>query len=123
MELFDLHVHSVFSDGRDTPRDIVISAIEKGIKTLGFSDHSYTEFDERYCIQRNKQAEYIRTINELKNEFSDKIEILCATEQDFYSTAPTAGYDYVIGSVHYVLIDGKYIPFDETATRPPPPIY
>lgn len=115
MELFDLHVHSVFSDGRDTPRDIVISAIEKGVKTLGFSDHSYTEFDERYCIQRNKQAEYIRTINELKNEFSDKIKILCATEQDFYSIAPTAGYDYVIGSVHYVLIDGEYIPVDETA--------
>ena len=115
MELFDLHVHSVFSDGRDTPRDIVISAIEKGVKTLGFSDHSYTEFDERYCIQRDKQAEYIRTINELKNEFSDKIEILCATEQDFYSTAPTVGYDYVIGSVHYVLIDGEYIPVDETA--------
>ena len=69
MELFDLHVHSVFSDGRDTPRDIVISAIEKGVKTLGFSDHSYTEFDERYCIQRDKQAKYIRTINELKNEF------------------------------------------------------
>ena len=115
MELFDLHVHSVFSDGRDTPRDIVISAIEKGVKTLGFSDHSYTEFDERYCIQRDKQAEYIRTINELKNKFSDKIEILCATEQDIYSTAPTAGYDYVIGSVHYVLIDGEYIPVDETA--------
>ena len=115
MELFDLHVHSVFSDGRDTPRDIVISAIEKGVKTLGFSDHSYTEFDERYCIQKDKQAEYIRTINELKNEFSDKIKILCATEQDFYSTAPTSGYDYVIGSVHYVLIDGEYIPVDETA--------
>ena len=115
MELFDLHVHSVFSDGRDTPRDIVISAIEKGVKTLGFSDHSYTEFDERYCIQRDKQAEYIRTINELKNEFSDKIKILCATEQDFYSITPTAGYDYVIGSVHYVLIDGEYIPVDETA--------
>lgn len=115
MELFDLHVHSVFSDGKDTPRDIVVSAIEKGVKTLGFSDHSYTEFDERYCIQRDKQAEYIRTINELKNEFSDKIEILCATEQDFYSTAPTSGYDYVIGSVHYVLIDGEYIPVDETA--------
>lgn len=115
MELFDLHVHSVFSDGRDTPRDIVISAIEKGVKTLGFSDHSYTEFDERYCIQRDKQAEYIRTINELKNEFSDKIKILCATEQDFYSTAPTSGYDYVIGSVHYVLIDGEYILVDETA--------
>ncbi len=115
MELFDLHVHSVFSDGKDEPRDIVLAAIEKGVKTLGFSDHSYTEFDERYCIQRDKQAEYMKTVNDLKNEFSGKIKILCGTEQDFYSAAPTAGYDYVIGSVHYILKGGEYIPVDETA--------
>ncbi len=115
MELFDLHVHSVFSDGKDEPRDIVLAAIEKGVKTLGFSDHSYTEFDERYCLQRDKQAEYMKTVNDLKNEFSGKIKILCGTEQDFYSTAPTAGYDYVIGSVHYILKGGEYIPVDETA--------
>lgn len=115
MELFDLHVHSVFSDGKDEPRDIVLSAIEKGVKTLGFSDHSYTEFDERYCIQKDKQAEYMNAVNDLKNEFSGKIKILCGTEQDFYSTAPTRGYDYVIGSVHYILKDGEYIPVDETA--------
>ncbi len=115
MELFDLHVHSVFSDGKDEPRDIVLAAIEKGVKTLGFSDHSYTEFDERYCLQRDKQAEYMKTVNDLKNEFSGKIKILCGTEQDFYSAAPTAGYDYVIGSVHYILKGGEYIPVDETA--------
>lgn len=115
MELFDLHVHSVFSDGKDEPRDIVLAAIEKGVKTLGFSDHSYTEFDERYCIQRDKQAEYMKTVNDLKNEFSGKIKILCGTEQDFYSTAPTRGYDYVIGSVHYILKGGEYIPVDEAA--------
>lgn len=115
MELFDLHVHSVFSDGRDEPRDIVLVAIKKGVKTLGFSDHSYTEFDERYCIQKEKQTEYMNTVNDLKNEFAGKIKILCGTEQDFYSTAPTRGYDYVIGSVHYILKDGEYIPVDETA--------
>ncbi len=115
MELFDLHVHSVFSDGKDKPRDIVLAAIEKGVKTLGFSDHSYTEFDERYCIQRDTQAEYMKTVNDLKNEFLGKIKILCGTEQDFYSTAPTRGYDYIIGSVHYILKGGEYIPVDETA--------
>lgn len=115
MELFDLHVHSVFSDGRDEPRDIVLAAIKKGVKTLGFSDHSYTEFDERYCIQKDKQAEYMKAVKDLKNEFSGKIKILCGTEQDFYSTAPTRGYDYAIGSVHYILKGGEYIPVDETA--------
>lgn len=115
MQDFDLHVHSVFSDGKDEPRDIVLSAIDAGIKTLGFSDHSYTEFDERYCIQKNSRENYINAVNALKSEFSGKIRILCGTEQDFYSTSPTDGYDYVIGSVHYILVNGEYIPVDETA--------
>ena len=46
MELFDLHVHSTFSDGENEPGEIVLAAIAKGVKTLGFSDHSYTGFDE-----------------------------------------------------------------------------
>ena len=57
----------------------------------------------------------MKAVKDLKNEFSGKIKILCGTEQDFYSTAPTRGYDYVIGSVHYILKGGEYIPVDETA--------
>ena len=114
MELFDLHVHSTFSDGENEPGEIVLAAIAKGVKTLGFSDHSYTGFDESYCMQKGRQTEYRKTINALKDAFSGRIKICCGIEQDFYSTVTTDGYDYVIGSVHYILKDGVYIPVDET---------
>lgn len=115
MELFDLHVHSTFSDGENEPGEIVLAAIAKGVKTLGFSDHSYTGFDESYCMQKGRQTEYRKTINALKDAFSGRINICCGIEQHFYSTVTTDGYDYVIGSVHYILKDGVYIPVDETA--------
>lgn len=46
--------------------------------------------------------------------YGGKIKILCGIEQDFYSEEPTEGYDYVIGSVHYLRTGGEYIPVDES---------
>ena len=37
---FDLHVHTTFSDGKNTPEEIVLEAIRRGMDTIGFSDHS-----------------------------------------------------------------------------------
>lgn len=52
--MFDLHTHTTFSDGRNTPEEMVLSAIGMGMSTLGISDHSYTSFDESYCIPRHR---------------------------------------------------------------------
>ena len=46
MLLKDLHVHTNYCDGKDSPRDIVLAAVGMGMKTLGFSGHGYTDFDE-----------------------------------------------------------------------------
>lgn len=112
MTLTDLHVHTTYCDGVNTPEEMVLSAIEKGMECLGFSAHSYTFFDESYCM--TKTYEYKREINRLKEKYKDKIKILCGTEQDFYSKEPTDDYDYVIGSVHYLKVNDKYIPIDES---------
>lgn len=50
--MFDLHTHTTFSDGRNSPEEMVLSAIGMVMSTLGISDHSYTSFDESYCIPR-----------------------------------------------------------------------
>jgi histidinol-phosphatase (PHP family) len=110
----DLHVHTTFSDGRSTPEDVVQAAIAKGMTTLGFSDHSYTHFDTAYCIPKEKIPAYRAEIEALKAQYAGQIEILCGIEQDFYSEESTEGYDYVIGSVHYVKAGGKYLPVDES---------
>ncbi len=112
--LTDLHIHSLFSDGESSPREIVLSAIDKGIDVIGFSDHSYTEFDRRFCLKENGEEEYVREISSLKEEFKEKITVLCATERDYFSEITSQKYDYVIGSVHYIFEQGEYIPIDET---------
>lgn len=111
----DLHIHSTFSDGNNTPEEIIKSAIEFGLEKVGISDHSFTLFDQSYCIKSDRISEYINTINSLKEKYVNDIEVLLGIEQDYYSDESTNSYDYVIGSVHYLKIADNYIPVDETA--------
>ena len=113
--LCDYHVHTTFSDGKNTPEEVIKAAIEKGMAEIGISDHSYTDFDESYCIKRDKIEEYKQEIARLKAKYQGKIKILCGIEQDFYSEESTKDYDYVIGSVHYVKVGGKFYSVDESA--------
>ncbi|MBR5768024.1 MAG: histidinol-phosphatase HisJ family protein [Clostridia bacterium] len=113
--LTDLHVHSRYSDGADIPEDIIVSAIKLGVKTLGFSDHSFTEFDTSYCMKKEKTAEYVSEIRSLAEKYSGEICVLCGIEQDLFSGQPDGGYDYVIGSVHYFRLGDEYIPVDLNA--------
>ena len=113
--LSDFHIHSTFSDGADPPEELVLAAIGRNMEAIGFSDHSYTFFDESYCMKKADIDAYKAEIMRLKEKYRDKIKILCGIEQDFYSAEPTDGYDYIIGSVHYIKVQNEYIPVDENA--------
>jgi len=110
----ELHVHTRFSDGADTPEDMVRAAVAMGLDTIGFSDHAHTPFDESWCMAKGAETAYRTEILRLREAYAAKIRVLCGIEQDLYSDTPTDGYDYVIGSVHYILADGAYLPVDET---------
>ena len=106
------HTHTTFCDGSNSPEQVVLKAIELGIEELGFSAHSYTPFDLTCCLAKGREQEYKEEILRLREKYRDKITIYLGIEQDYYSTTSTEGYDYVIGSVHYVLKNGEYIPVD-----------
>ena len=110
----DFHVHTSFSDGANTPEEMVRAAIAMGLTELGFSDHAYTGFDRSCCIPEERIEEYKRTISALKEKYRGQIRILCGIEQDYYSETDTAGYDYVIGSVHYVKAGDCFLSVDDT---------
>ncbi|MBR5931717.1 MAG: histidinol-phosphatase [Lachnospiraceae bacterium] len=110
----DLHVHTIYSDGENLPEEIVLMAIKKGMSEIGISDHSYTWFDESYCIRKDKIEEYKTEIARLREKYKDQIRVLCGVEQDYYSDEPTDDYDYVIGSVHYLMVDGAIAFVDES---------
>lgn len=112
MTISNFHTHTLFCDGADAPEEIVLTAIEKGFEALGFSGHSYLKIGEDFSMSEQNTEKYIAEINRLKEKYKDKIKIYCGVEQDYYSKTPTCGYDFVIGSVHYVLKDGEYLVVD-----------
>ena len=115
MPRVDIHTHTCFCDGKDTPLDMVLSAIDKGIDTLGILTHSYVEFDQSCCIREDRQEEFIAEVNTLKEKYKDKIKILCGIEVDYYTTSMIEGYDYKLGSLHYFKIGDKYHSVDISA--------
>ncbi len=108
------HTHTSFCDGENTSEEIAATAYAMGLKELGFSGHSYTFFDESYCMSKENTERYKESVRALKEKYKGKMKILLGIEQDYFSTEPTDGYDFIIGSVHYVKKDGVYIPVDES---------
>ena len=108
----DLHMHTVYCDGKNAPEEMVLSAIEKGLDTVGIATHSFTDIDTSYCIKEKDVPIFQKEINLLKIKYADKIRVLCGVEQDYFSNYPTGGFDYVIGSVHYFFVSGKYYDVD-----------
>ncbi len=113
--LRDYHVHTVFSDGEDTPEAVAEAAYRRGFTELGFSDHSHTDFDLSYCMHRAKYPEYRARIQALKEAYAGKLTIFCGIEQDGFSEEPTDEFDYVIGSLHYLRIGGETVEVDGSA--------
>jgi len=95
----DLHIHTVHSDGANTPEEMAEAAVKAGFHTLGFSDHSTVE-NRNFCIQAGGEEAYRAEILALKEKYRGKLDILLGIEQDYYSKEPAKGYEYVIGSVH-----------------------
>ncbi len=112
MILSDFHTHTSFCDGKHSPEEMVLSAVEKGMDTLGFSMHSFAEFDLDVYDNPAALSEYKKEVERLKEKYKDKIKILCGIEQDIYSEPADKDFDYVIGSVHYVKIGEEFIPLD-----------
>lgn len=117
MILQDLHVHTTFSDGANTPEEMVRAALDLGVTRLGFSDHAHTPGGESYCMTLENIPIYRETVQALKEKYCGKIQILCGIEQDLYSDVPAEGYDYVIGSVHALKHGDRCYDVDHTEER------
>jgi len=109
--LQNIHTHTSFCDGKDAPEDMVKEAIRLGLTTLGFSAHSASYYSN-YPLPRNGTLDYVKEINRLKEVYRDQLEILLGFEYDMYCGIDTSPFDYVIGAMHYLYMNGTFIPFD-----------
>ena len=115
----NLHTHSTYCDGKNSPEEIVEAAIQEKMVSLGFSGHAELSFEgcEEWTMLPSKLAEYRKKILFLKDQYAQQIEIALGIEQDYFSPALKENYDYVIGSVHYIDHPSKAIPIDINATE------
>lgn len=110
----DLHTHTTYCDGKNTPKEMVEAAMNRGDRYIGFSGHGYTRFDESYCMSKEGQRAYFQEIQALKQKYGDRIRIFLGVEKDYYSGETTSKFDYVIGSVHYMRFGNEYVDVDNT---------
>lgn len=112
--LSNVHVHSTWCDGANTPLEMAEAALKLGFTDLGFSSHSKTPFDPD-CEGIQDEDAYIADINSLKKLYEGRLNILCGVEEDLYAPVEREKYDYVISSSHYLRFeDGRYRSVDST---------
>ena len=110
MQNFNLHTHSIYSDGKSQPREIVEEAVRQGLTTLGFSEHSPLPFDNDFSVKEADMPCYVAEIAQLKAEFKGKIDIYCGLEADYLTgvsepfavTKEKYHLEYLIRGVHLV---------------------
>ncbi len=115
MAFANYHTHTVFSDGKDSPRACVEAAREKGLAALGFSDHSFTPFDQSYCLGSPEQTEQYQKViraEQKRAREEDGFSVFLGVEWDSGSAVDRERYDYTIGSVHYLFRSGQAYPVD-----------
>ena len=114
----NFHTHTAYCDGKNSVREMIEAAIAGGFSALGFSGHSMVSADPEepcYCMTHENEARYRKEVLSLKEEYAGRIRVYCGIEQDLYADRAPEGYDFVLGSVHYVQCDGDVYVVDYSA--------
>jgi histidinol-phosphatase (PHP family) len=96
------HLHTDFSDGRDSPAVMAEAALSRGWTAVGFSDHAPVE-GESWCMPGRRLDEYFAALGALRRACEGRIDILFGLEMDWREGAPLVPdprLDYWIGSFH-----------------------
>lgn len=113
--LQNLHTHTTYCDGIDTPEEMIQYAIDKGFDSLGFSGHSYMAYSSYSSITLENTENYKQEVRSLQEKYRNALEIFLGLEVDMYSDVDLIGYDYLIGSLHYLKMGDEYLGFDRSA--------
>jgi histidinol-phosphatase (PHP family) len=115
--MIDLHSHTHFGDGADSPAEMAEEARKRGISVFGISEHFPRPEGYDYPIESfNHRAlasrwfDYASAIRRLKDTVADGPMVLFGTEIDYIpdreqwirAEVGAFNFDYVIGSVHMI---------------------
>ncbi len=110
MALTNYHIHSIYCDGKDDLEDIVVEAIHRGFKAIGFSSHCPMPVENNYSMKYEKLAQYCQEVRMLKSKYNKLIQIYLGLEVDFIENVISPAspivlfqqLDFTIGAVHFL---------------------
>lgn len=106
------HCHTDLVDGKSTAEEMVLSAIDAGFVSLGFSEHGQQRIDPKYGLKDLDLPRYRDTARALGDKYRGQIRVHLGVERDFNSHADRKDFDYVLGACHYLTHDGGFTAVD-----------
>ncbi len=109
MYYVDFHTHTKYSfDSKADPYDVCKAALKRGIKVIALTDHYDVDSEDQGLKMDMDITERRAVIAELKERFSDKLEVVHGIELGQPYLRPKfseklvrdAEYEFVLGSVH-----------------------
>ena len=107
----NLHCHTRFDDGSNTPEEMVRAAEKAGLSSVGVSLHCPIPGEESWCCRDSDEAAFIDEMHRLREVFAGRLEVWCGLEYDVDAARRSVPpYDYIIGSCH--ILGGIPIDYD-----------
>ncbi len=125
--LSDLHMHTAYSDGKGSAEEMILSAIDKGMKKIAITDHMPLPFPDPCAVDMDRLNDYRAEVKRLKYEYEMQIDVQLGLEIDFIPQLQPwiqdivdLGWDYLITSVHFLFgkVEGKPQIFDSSQIDP-----
>lgn len=110
------HTHTTYCDGKNKASEMADKAVELGFASLGFSGHCPMNFKNDWAMSQEGLENYYNEITALKEQYKDKIDILCGIELDSdFQLDKEYKFDYAIASVHQIHKDDRIYSIDYSA--------
>ncbi|MEE0401510.1 MAG: PHP domain-containing protein, partial [Christensenellales bacterium] len=95
----NLHAHSVFCDGKNTPEEMIRACLAAGMDSAGISIHSPLPFANGWAAEAENVAPFLAEMRRLKAAYAGRIAVYAGVEWDVLSDAGwLEPFDYAIGS-------------------------
>ncbi len=118
------HTHSHYCDGEGEVVEVIQAAIAAGLTEVGISSHAPLPFETGWTMPGERLSSYVAEVSELQARYRDRITVLMALEIDLIPNAEVEryqqealfplGFDYFVGSVHFLGERNSPRSFDDT---------
>src|SRR6185312_569924 len=118
------HTHNHYCDGEGQIAEMVEAAIAAGLSEIGISSHAPLPFATEWNMPPERLTDYVAEVRELQERYRHQISVLLAAEIDYIPNDAVVrfqeealfplGFDYFVGSVHFLGKRDSPRSFDDT---------